>query len=215
MLVLTQLNLQLEVTEVYNDHTVYMKHRSLFLPFITLLSCNTVFSRNLEHHSLNTTPTEIPLGGMTRSPPKDGQVVPSMASKALGYRYPQMPLDVDGYAVAPHNIQLEQVHIYVRHGAFLKIKGLRAVNSFLALCTAPGERTPVGVRLSNPPASIPEHWTMCRMANRFSKMSDTLGVPSESEEIPMTKVLDHRIGGSQSIPKLVERIDGTTAEGEW
>lgn len=62
----------------------------------------------------------MPLGGM--SPPKDGQVVPSMA---LGYRYPQMPLEVDGYAVAPNNLQLEQVHIYVRHGAFLMIKGLR------------------------------------------------------------------------------------------
>lgn len=99
-----------------------MKHLSLLLPFLTLLSCNTIFSRNLEYHSVNATPTEMPLGGMT--PPKDGQVVSSMASesKALGYRYPQMPFEVDGYAVAPHNLQLEQVHIYVRHGAFLKIK---------------------------------------------------------------------------------------------
>ena len=76
-----------------------------------------------------------------------------------------------------------------------------------------GERTPVGVRLANPPASVPEHWTMCRMANRFSTISDMLGV--SSEEIPMTKELDHRVDESQSIPKLVERIDGTTAEGEW
>jgi hypothetical protein len=100
-----------------------MKHRSLLLLFLTLLSCITVFSQNLELHSVtvsvNTTPTEM-------SSPKDGQVVPSMASKAaLGYRYPQMPLEVDGYAVAPHNLQLEQVHIYVRHGAFLIIKSLR------------------------------------------------------------------------------------------
>lgn len=104
--------------------TIYMKNRSLLLPFLTLLSCNTFFSRNIEHHSVNATPaeTETPLGGVT--PPKDGQVVPSMASKALGYRYPQMPLEVDGYEVAPPNLQLEQVHIYVRHGAFLKIKGL-------------------------------------------------------------------------------------------
>ena len=100
-----------------------MKHRSLFLPFLTLLSCNTAFPRNPEHHSLNATPTEIQLGGMSPSESKDGQVVSSMASKAFGYRYPQVPLEVDGYVVAPHNLQLEQVHIYVRHGAFLKIKG--------------------------------------------------------------------------------------------
>lgn len=94
-----------------------MKHRSLLLSFLALLSCITVFSQILELHSVNTTPTTMPLGGM--SPPKDGQVVPSTASKA-----PQMPLEVDGYPVAPPNLQLEQVHIYVRHGAFLMIKGL-------------------------------------------------------------------------------------------
>ena len=90
-----------------------MKYRGLLLPFITLLSCNTLFSRNIEYHTVNATPPEMPLGGMT--PPKDRQVVPS---KALGYQYPQMPLEVDGYEVSPHNLQLEQVHIYVRHGAF-------------------------------------------------------------------------------------------------
>ena len=103
-----------------------MKHRSLLLLFLTLLSCITVFSQNIELHSVtvsvSTTPTEM-------SPPKDGQVVPSMA--APGYRYPQMPLEVDGYAVAPHNLQLEQVHIYVRHGAFLKIKCLRKPSTHL------------------------------------------------------------------------------------
>ena len=106
-------------------------HRSLLLLFLTLLSCITVFSKHLELHSVtisvNTTPTEM-------SPPKDGQVVPSesMASKAaLGYRYPQMPLEVDGYAVAPHNLQLEQVHIYVRHGAFLMMKSLRKPSTHL------------------------------------------------------------------------------------
>ena len=81
------------------------------------------------------------------------------------------------------------------------------------ICTVPGERTPVRVRLSNPPASIPEHWTMCRMAYRFRTVSDMLGV--SSEEIPITKELDHRFDGSQNIPKLVERIDGTTVEGGW
>ena len=51
---------------------------------------------------------------------------------------------------------------------------------------------------------------MCRMAYRFRTM---LGV--SSEEIPVTKELDHRVDESQNIPKLVERIDGTTAEGGW
>ena len=54
---------------------------------------------------------------------------------------------------------------------------------------------------------------MCRMAYRFSTISDTLRV--SSEEITITKELDQRFIESQSIPKLVERIDGTTAEGEW
>ena len=109
-----------------------MKHRSLLLLLHALLSCNAVFSQNLEHHSVNATSTEMPLDGM--SPPKNGQVVPSMASKALGYRYPQMPLEVDGYSVAPYNLQLEQVHIYVRHGAFLKIKVLREPPTHFWLC---------------------------------------------------------------------------------
>lgn len=62
----------------------------------------------------------MPLGAM--SPPKDRQVTPSMAPKAPRYQYPQVPLDVDGYAIAPENLQLEQVHIYVRHGAFLLVQ---------------------------------------------------------------------------------------------
>ena len=50
------------------------------------------------------------------------------------------------------------------------------------------------------------------MANRFSTTSDTLGV---SEEIPISKELDHKFDVSQSIPTHVERIDGTIKEGEW
>lgn len=30
--------------------------------------------------------------------------------------YPQVPLDVEGYPVAPEGLKLEQVHLYVRHG---------------------------------------------------------------------------------------------------
>ena len=31
---------------------------------------------------------------------------------------PQVPFDVAGYPVAPQNLQLEQVHVYVRHGTY-------------------------------------------------------------------------------------------------
>lgn len=33
------------------------------------------------------------------------------------YRPPQVPLDVENYPVAPAGLELEQVHVYVRHGA--------------------------------------------------------------------------------------------------
>jgi hypothetical protein len=36
------------------------------------------------------------------------------ASNAL--RPPQVPLDVEEYPVAPHGLELEQVHVFVRHG---------------------------------------------------------------------------------------------------
>ncbi|KXN89150.1 putative acid phosphatase SPBC4.06 [Leucoagaricus sp. SymC.cos] len=61
------------------------------------------------------------------------------------YRPPQVPLDVEGYPIAPAGLELEQVHIYVRHG----------------------ERTPVGVRLADAPANIPSNWIMCKTARRF------------------------------------------------
>lgn len=82
---------------------------------------------------------------------------------------------MDGYPVAPPELALEQVHIYVRHG----------------------ERTPVGVRMAGPPASIPEHWMMCKNARRFR--AAVSGAAGE----------DHL-----NMMKVVERFDGTSAEGE-
>lgn len=32
------------------------------------------------------------------------------------YPPPQVPLNVDGYDIAPEGLDLEQVHVYVRHG---------------------------------------------------------------------------------------------------
>ncbi|KAK2465059.1 hypothetical protein APHAL10511_002867 [Amanita phalloides] len=60
---------------------------------------------------------------------------------------PQVPLDVEGYPRAPDGLELEQVHVYVRHG----------------------ERAPVGVRLADRPAYIPPHWIMCKEANEFRR----------------------------------------------
>lgn len=34
------------------------------------------------------------------------------------YRPPQVPLDVQQYPVAPAGLELEQVHVYMRHGTF-------------------------------------------------------------------------------------------------
>ena len=109
----------------YNAPLSYMKHGNLLLPFLTLLIGNTVCSQTLEQlHSVDTSPKEMPLSGM--SPPKDEQDVPSMTSKA-GH---QIPLEVDDYAVAPPNLQLEQVHIYVRHGGFI-LTLLKVIHQFI------------------------------------------------------------------------------------
>ncbi|RDB30261.1 putative acid phosphatase SPBC4.06 [Hypsizygus marmoreus] len=95
------------------------------------------------------------------------------------YRPPQAPLDVQTYPVAPFGLELEQVHVYVRHG----------------------ERTPVGIRLSHPPASIPEHWMMCKTARQFHTAVSGLTAEGEQDGFLRTR-------------KVVERADGTVAEGE-
>ncbi|RXW20608.1 hypothetical protein EST38_g5244 [Candolleomyces aberdarensis] len=97
------------------------------------------------------------------------------------YRYPQVPLDVENYPVAPGPLQLEQVHVFVRHG----------------------ERTPVGVRLVDHPANVPEHWNMCKTAHRFnSAVSSLLSNRQPEFEDPLPA------------RKIVERKDGKAVEGE-
>ncbi|TFK87495.1 phosphoglycerate mutase-like protein [Polyporus arcularius HHB13444] len=100
-----------------------------------------------------------------------------------------VPLDVDGYPVAPPELELEQVHIYVRHG----------------------ERTPVGVRMAGPPANIPENWMFCRTARQFRAAVASIGGPEEMS--------DASIPGMQAVEELrarrvVERPDGKAALGE-
>ncbi|KAH7882424.1 phosphoglycerate mutase-like protein [Phlebopus sp. FC_14] len=87
------------------------------------------------------------------------------------------PLDVNGYPVAPAGLELEQVHIYVRHG----------------------ERTPVKTRMADPPASIPEHWQMCTTARRFWDAVDSPVVNDSSSE-PFRKAVEMRDG--RSVPGL-------------
>jgi acid phosphatase len=113
---------------------------------------------------------------------------------------PQVPFDVAGYPVAPQNLQLEQVHVYVRHGTYqFPITRLR--QSLILLCI--GERTPVGIRLADPPANIPEHWMMCKTARRFkAAVTGFMNANPDTGEVLQTR-------------KVVERRDGRVADGEW
>ncbi|KAG1902334.1 histidine phosphatase superfamily [Suillus fuscotomentosus] len=82
-----------------------------------------------------------------------------------------VPLDVESYPVTPEGLDLEQVHIYVRHG----------------------ERTPVRVRMSDPPASIPADWQMCDTAKSFH---ETVAghVPTVDDGLWYRKVVENRHG---------------------
>lgn len=71
--------------------------------------------------------------------------------------------------------------------------------------TLTGERTPVGVRLAEPPANVPEHWMMCKSARSFQNT--------------VASVLHNAPGGmvdeALSTRRVVERFDGSTVDGEW
>ncbi|KAI3604076.1 acid phosphatase [Moniliophthora roreri] len=90
----------------------------------------------------------------------------------------QSPLDVEKYPEGLQGLELEQVHIYVRHG----------------------ERAPVGVRMTDQPANIPEHWIMCKTARRMQ--ASVYGLPESGDEFLQSR-------------KIVERKDGTSMEGQW
>jgi len=102
-----------------------------------------------------------------------------------------VPLDVQGYPVAPPELELEQVHVYIRHG----------------------ERTPVGVRMADPPASIPTHWMFCHTARNFRA-----AVASASPAVPGVRGLvdggEAQHQESLRTVRVVERPDGSAAPGE-
>ncbi|KAF7323871.1 Acid phosphatase [Mycena kentingensis (nom. inval.)] len=108
-------------------------------------------------------PEEMPL---SRSPP----VATANEAAPYAYRPPQVPLDVKGYPVAPHGLQLEQVHVYVRHG----------------------ERTPVGVRLAG---WVPEHWVMCR--TRRELRNPVMGAQSIAEALRSRRVVERKDGSTE------------------
>jgi acid phosphatase len=99
-------------------------------------------------------------------------------------------LDPESYPTTPESLELQQVHVYVRHG----------------------ERTPVGVRMAGPPASIPQHWMMCKTARWFraAVFSDTHNA-TPLDIAGGEKMLEDTL----LMRKTVERADGTAAEGEW
>ena len=68
-----------------------------------------------------------------------------------------------------------------------------------------GERTPVRIRMSEPPASIPEHWTMCKSARNFRAAVAELTEP----------VNDAVVDRTMPFRKAVERKDGRSVRGEW
>ncbi|KAJ7839577.1 histidine phosphatase superfamily [Mycena olivaceomarginata] len=113
--------------------------------FVILLNPRISFAQN-SSNQLGFSPTPPVFADLEDMPPVLRSKPPSTVNhnEALPYTYrpPQAPLDVKGYPVAPQDLELEQVHIYVRHG----------------------ERTPVGIRLA---PFIPEHWLMCKTGRQF------------------------------------------------
>ncbi|KAI1798013.1 phosphoglycerate mutase-like protein [Ganoderma leucocontextum] len=101
-----------------------------------------------------------------------------------------VPLDVDGYPVGPAGLELQQVHIYVRHG----------------------ERTPVGVRMAGPPANIPEDWMFCNTARQFRAAVASVG--SEDGTAAFPPVPADPITEELRIHRVVERADGTAVVGQ-
>ena len=94
--------------------------RLLFFLSITFVLLDTAVPESLEgpkltrdeHTNLELCPDSGILIGMVESG------ATGVPAKTYEYRYPQVPLDVDGYPNGPDGMKLEQVHVYVRHGTY-------------------------------------------------------------------------------------------------
>lgn len=104
-----------------------------------------------------------------------------------------IPLDVENYPVAPSTLQLEQVYLFIRHGAFGRFFVSLLSHS---LCT--GERTPVSIRMSEAPANIPSTWPLCKEGRKFE-----------------AAVADLTGSGMLRVERVVEKEDGSLESGEW
>ncbi|GAB1522395.1 hypothetical protein RhiTH_005511 [Rhizoctonia solani] len=82
-------------------------------------------------------------------------------------------LSENDYEAAPPELKLEQVHVYVRHG----------------------ERTPVGIRMADPPANIPAYWNLCKTARRFK--AAVMGDNSSTEEVDIVRLSERGNGDAQ------------------
>ena len=111
-------------------------------------------------------------------------------------------MDVEGYPQAPSGLDLEQVHVYVRHG----VSWVHLLIPYTHLTLVfPGERTPVRTRMADPPASIPEYWQMCSVTRRFREAVDST---------TMTPLSEPRHDGVW-FKRGTETRDGRTAANLW
>lgn len=104
-----------------------------------------------------------------------------------------VPLDAQNYPVAPEGLNLQQVYLFVRHGMSL-VTFYDNQNPIVFS----GERTPVGARMTNPPASIPQHWMFCHEGRDF-----------------MAAVASHTGQDTLRVKRVVEREDGSVHDGQW
>jgi hypothetical protein len=105
-------------------------------------------------------------------------------------------LNEQDYEPAPPTLNLEQVHVYVRHG--MRLSHCSAI-MLIIYWVVTGERTPVGIRMSEAPGNIPAFWNLCKSARQFK--AAVVGANNASDSI--------------EILRLSERADGYAKEGEW
>jgi hypothetical protein len=116
-----------------------------------------------------------------------------MSETGSGDDHPgHIPLDVENYPFAPPTLQLEQVHLFIRHGAFGR-SFVQQLSYGLA-----GERTPVSIRMSEAPANIPPRWLLCKEGRKFEAAVANLTGSS-----------------TLRIERVVEKEDGSLESGEW
>ncbi|TFY72718.1 hypothetical protein EVG20_g315 [Dentipellis fragilis] len=166
-------------------HLLYLAFTLTFLARLHI----TTASDDLDYTSSDTT-AHIPI-------PDGFQFDLRMVSAKSGgkYRAPTAVLDVDAYPVAPPELELEQVHVYIRHG----------------------ERTPVSVRMSEQPASIPEHWIMCNHSRNFRVAMKEFQGSSDAVNLDPASLLDAPTKVQSphgNVKHVVERENGMAMEGE-